>query len=231
MKYVFTCIAEKKNDIYFLMFPDFDNVGVCDADLYSALKIAHNVITVETYVKEQERVVMSEPKNAVELAKALKEGQWTACITVDTGAFAENLELYDSVKTEDLQEFLKNKKEEYRVQTKALKKSKKTAIVESVEGETTEAVKAESAQAQSLTDTAEFEDSVEVVPISEKPKENSPEKTSAKKDEQSAKTDAQPRVKRQRPKHRYNNRKNTKSESANSSDQSKTSSLQNEQNN
>lgn len=234
MQYVFTCIAEKKNDIYFLTFPDLDNAGICDANLYDALKIAHDVITVETYTKEQERVVMSEPKSADELTKTLKEGQWTTCVAVDTGAFEGILELYDSVKLEDLQEFLKTKKEEYQTQVKALKKLKKTAIVESVGVEAAEAAKTEPIQTQPLTDIVDFEDSVEVVSIPEKPKENNSEKVSAEKSteksEQSEKTDIQPRVKRQKPRHRYNNQRHSKQGTANASDKNEAKIIQSEGN-
>lgn len=234
MRYVFTCIAEKKNDIYFLTFPDFDNTGICDANLYDALKIACNVITVETYTKEQERVVMSEPKSADELAKTLKEGQWTTCVAVDTGAFEGILELYDSVKLEDLQEFLKIKKEEYQTQIKALKKLKKTAIVESVEVEAKETAKAEPTQVQSLTDTVDFEDNVEVVPISEKPKESNSEKASVEKGSEKSgqpeKTDTQSRAKRQKSRYRYNNQRHSKQGTANTSGKNETKTAQNEEN-
>lgn len=225
MRYVFTCIAEKKNDMYFLSLPDFNMKGVCDVDLYSALKAAHNIIIIETYLKEAQRVVIPEPKSACELAKNLTKGQWTTCITVDTDVFAEVLELYEKVRKEDLQGFLEDKEAEYQVQVKTAKKTKQEIGTETTE---TDVVDTEQVKNQPLTDTIDFEDDIETAKVSGEAKENNFEKTSTEKKEQPTRTDVQPKVKRQKPRRRYNNRKEPKSEPAKSPNENETNSSQGE---
>lgn len=110
MKYVFPCIISQNQGLYSLAFPDLDNRKVYCSDLYDLLKKAHNILLVELYIKESQRMVIANPTPVQKLE--LQEGETTSYVTCDTEAFENMLDLYDNIHTDDLEQYLQEKEEE-----------------------------------------------------------------------------------------------------------------------
>lgn len=110
MKYVFPCIINKTQNLYSLSFPDLENRKIFGTDLYDILRMAHNVLLIDLYVKEAQRMVIADPTPFEKLN--IENGQIVSYITCDTDMLSNMLDLYDNIQTNDLEKFLQEKSEE-----------------------------------------------------------------------------------------------------------------------
>lgn len=110
MKYVFPCIISQNQGLYSLVFPDLENRKVYCSDLYDLLKKAHNILLIELYIRESQRMVIVDPTPVQNLE--IKNGQVASYVTCDTEVFENMLDLYDNIHTDDLERFLQERAEE-----------------------------------------------------------------------------------------------------------------------
>lgn len=202
MKYVFPCIISKTQDLYSLSFPDLDNRKIFGTDLYDILRTAHNVLLIDLYVKEAQRIVIADPTPFEKLN--IEGGQIVSYITCDTDILSNMLDLYDNIQTNDLEQFLQEKSEEAEAyettisaEALSIDNNEKDEVVE-------ELVKADDATEEFL----DFEDDLEVV-SPQSPEKTDTTETSVNNDE-SKEADAKGELSRaqlqkQKPKRRYNN--------------------------
>ena len=202
MKYVFPCIINKTQDLYSLSFPDLDNRKIFGTDLYDILRTAHNVLLIDLYVKEAQRMVIADPTPFEKLN--IEGGQIVSYITCDTDILSNMLDLYDNIQTNDLEQFLQEKSEEAEAYETTISAEALSIDNNEKDKVVNEPVKPDDATEEFL----DFEDDLEVV------SHQSPEKTdtieaSANNDE-NKEADAKgelPRaqLQKQKPKRRYNN--------------------------
>ena len=202
MKYVFPCIINKTQDLYSLSFPDLDNRKIFGTDLYDILRMAHNVLLIDLYVKEAQRIVIADPTPFEKLN--IEEGQIVSYITCDTDILSNMLDLYDNIQTNDLEKFLQEKSEEAEAYETTI--SAEALIIDKDEKD--EAVD-EPVQEDDITEEfLDFEDDLEVV------SPQSPEKSDANdtstnndinKEADASNENPKPQPQRQKPKRKYNN--------------------------
>lgn len=202
MKYVFPCIINKTQDLYSLSFPDLDNRKIFGTDLYDILRMAHNVLLIDLYVKEAQRIVIADPTPFEKLN--IEEGQIVSYITCDTDMLSNMLDLYDNIQTNDLEKFLQEKSEE----AEAYETTISAEALNIDKDEKDEAVD-EPVQEDDITEEfLDFEDDLEVV------SPQSPEKSDANdtstnndinKEADASNENPKPQPQRQKPKRKYNN--------------------------
>lgn len=202
MKYVFPCIINKTQDLYSLSFPDLDNRKIFGTDLYDILRTAHNVLLIDLYVKEAQRMVIAAPTPFGKLN--IEEGQIVSYITCDTDILSNMLDLYDNIQTNDLEQFLQEKSEETEAYETTI-----SAEVLSTDNEEKDEAAEKSVKTDNVTEEfLDFEDDLEVV-SPQSPEKTDTNETSVNNDE-GKKADAKdeatkPQLQKQKPKRRYNN--------------------------
>lgn len=207
MKYVFPCIINKTQDLYSLSFPDLDNRKMFGTDLYDILRMAHNVLLIDLYVKEAQRIVIADPTPFEKLN--IEEGQIVSYITCDTDMLSNMLDLYDNIQTNDLEKFLQEKSEE-------VEAYETTISAEALNIDKDEAVDKPVQEDDITEEFLDFEDDLEVV------SPQSPEKSDANdtsvnndinKEADASNENPKPQPQRQKPKRKYNNYRSPKKNS------------------
>ena len=184
MKAVFPCIITKiKDDLYSAEFPDLSEKKTFGTNLYDVLKTAGNILLIELYVKEMQRLVI--PDNTDIGALSLNSDQFATYIICDTEILGNMLDIYDNVQTDDLELFLKEKDKE--AETYAKLQENETKPIEKTENQPEKPDELEELE----------EDEVQVVV----------KETDKKPLEETEKTESKPP---QRPRQRYNNRRHPK---------------------
>ena len=184
MKAVFHCIITKiKDDLYSAEFPDLSEKKTFGTNLYDVLKTAGNILLIELYVKEMQRLVI--PDNTDIGALSLNSDQFATYIICDTDILGNMLDIYDNVQTDDLELFLKEKDKE--AETYAKLQENETKPIEKTENQPEKTEELEELE----------EDEVQVVV----------KETDKKPLEETEKTESKPP---QRPRQRYNNRRHPK---------------------
>lgn len=182
MKAVFPCVITKINDgLYSAEFPDLSDKKTYGSNLYDVLKTAGNILLIELYVKEMQRLVI--PDNTEIGSLSLNSNQFATYVICDTDILGNMLDIYDNVQTDDLELFLKEKDKEAEAYTAELKDK------EPKQSENTE---------KQTEDVEEIEEE-EVQVIVKEPNEKHQEKT--EKPETPKKSENRPP---QRPRQRYN---------------------------
>lgn len=202
MKYVFPCIINKTQDLYSLSFPDLDNRKIFGTDLYDILRMAHNVLLIDLYVKEAQRIVIADPTPFEKLN--IEEGQIVSYITCDTDMLSNMLDLYDNIQTNDLEKFLQEKSEE----AEAYETTISAEALNIDKDEKDEAVD-EPVQEDDITEEfLDFEDDLEVV-SPQSPEKSDTNDTSTNndinKEADASNENPKPQPQRQKPKRKYNN--------------------------
>lgn len=202
MKYVFPCIINKTQDLYSLSFPDLENRKIFGTDLYDILRMAHNVLLIDLYVKEAQRMVIADPTPFEKLN--IENGQIVSYITCDTDMLSNMLDLYDNIQTNDLEKFLQEKSEEAEAYETTI--SAETLNIDKDEKD--EAADKPVQEDDITEELLDFEDDLEVV-SPQSPEESDTNDASANNDvnkeaDASAET-PKPQPQRQKPKRRYNN--------------------------
>ena len=202
MKYVFPCIINKTQDLYSLSFPDLENRKIFGTDLYDILRMAHNVLLIDLYVKEAQRMVIADPTPFEKLN--IENGQIVSYITCDTDMLSNMLDLYDNIQTNDLEKFLQEKSEEAEAYETTI--SAETLNID--KDEKNEADDKPVQEDDITEELLDFEDDLEVV-SPQSPEESDTNDASANNDankeaDASAET-PKPQPQRQKPKRRYNN--------------------------
>lgn len=202
MKYVFPCIINKTQDLYSLSFPDLENRKIFGTDLYDILRTAHNVLLIDLYVKEAQRMVIADPTPFEKLN--IENGQIVSYITCDTDILSNMLDLYDNIQTNDLEQFLQEKSEEAEAYETTISAEVLSADNEKKDEAAEKSVKTDDATEEFL----DFEDDLEVVSPQSSEKIDANE-TSANNDEgkkaDARDEDTKPQLQKQKPKRRYNN--------------------------
>lgn len=210
MKYVFPCIINKTQDLYSLSFPDLDNRKMFGTDLYDILRMAHNVLLIDLYVKEAQRIVIADPTPFEKLN--IEEGQIVSYITCDTDMLSNMLDLYDNIQTNDLEKFLQEKSEE----VEAYETTISAEALNIDKDEKDEAVDKPAQEDDITEEFLDFEDDLEVV------SPQSPEKSDANdastnndinKEADASNENPKPQPQRQKPKRKYNNYRSPKKNS------------------
>lgn len=158
MKYVFPCIITKEQELYEIVFPDFESRSVCGVDLYDTLKSAHNILLLDLYIKEAQRIVIGEPTPIEKIR--LAANQSTSYVICDTDVFSNMLDFYDNIEIDDLEAFL-NKKVEVTLNNTTLDVTTNNEPIK-----TTDDAEEESPSTSKEVDSNElfgFEDDLEVV--------------------------------------------------------------------
>lgn len=182
MKAIFPCVITKINDdLYSAEFPDLSDKKTYGSNLYDVLKTAGNILLIELYVKEMQRLVI--PDNTEIGSLSLNSNQFATYVICDTDILGNMLDIYDNVQTDDLELFLKEKDKEAEAYTAELKDK------EPKQSENTE---------KQTEDVEEIEEE-EVQVIVKEPNEKHQEKT--EKPETPKKSENRPP---QRPRQRYN---------------------------
>lgn len=202
MKYVFPCIINKTQNLYSLSFPDLENRKIFGTDLYDILRMAHNVLLIDLYVKEAQRMVIADPTPFEKLN--IENGQIVSYITCDTDMLSNMLDLYDNIQTNDLEKFLQEKSEEAEAYETTI--SAETLNIDKDEKD--EAADKPVQEDDITEELLDFEDDLEVV-SPQSPEESDTNDASANNDvnkeaDASAET-PKPQPQRQKPKRRYNN--------------------------
>lgn len=153
MKYVFPCIISKSQNLYSLAFPDLGHRKIFGTDLYDTLRTAHNVLMIELYLKEVQRIVIADATPIEKLS--LEHGQSASYIICDTDVFGNTLDLYDNIQTDDLKEFLQRKEDE--------SKAYEETIASSIQSEEEKNPDFKDTEHSNLDDMLDYEDSLEVV--------------------------------------------------------------------
>lgn len=153
MKYVFPCIISKSQNLYSLTFPDLGHRKIFGTDLYDILRTAHNVLMIELYLKEVQRIVIADATPIEKLP--LEHGQSASYIICDTDIFGNTLDLYDNIQTDDLEEFLQKKEDE--------SKSYEETFILSKQSEDEKNPDSKDTEHSDLNDMLDYEDSLEVV--------------------------------------------------------------------
>lgn len=202
MKYVFPCIINKTQDLYSLSFPDLDNRKIFGTDLYDILRTAHNVLLIDLYVKEAQRMVIADPTPFEKLN--IENGQIVSYITCDTDILSNMLDLYDNIQTNDLEQFLQEKSEEAEAYETTISTEVLSTDNEKKDEAAEKSVKTDDATEEFL----DFEDDLEVVSPQSSEKIDANE-ASANNDEgkkaDARDEDTKPQLQKQKPKRRYNN--------------------------
>lgn len=202
MKYVFPCIINKTQDLYSLSFPDLENRKIFGTDLYDILRMAHNVLLIDLYVKEAQRMVIADPTPFEKLN--IENGQIVSYITCDTDMLSNMLDLYDNIQTNDLEKFLQEKSEESEAYETTISAETLNIDKDEKDEEADKPVQEDDITEELL----DFEDDLEVV-SPQSPEESDTNDASANNDvnkEADASDETpKPQPQRQKPKRRYNN--------------------------
>lgn len=179
-------------------------------DLYDILRMAHNVLLIDLYVKEAQRIVIADPTPFEKLN--IEEGQIVSYITCDTDMLSNMLDLYDNIQTNDLEKFLQEKSEE----VEAYETTISAEALNIDKDEKDEAVDKPAQEDDITEEFLDFEDDLEVV------SPQSPEKSDANdastnndinKEADASNENPKPQPQRQKPKRKYNNYRSPKKNS------------------
>lgn len=202
MKYVFPCIINKTQDLYSLSFPDLENRKIFGTDLYDILRMAHNVLLIDLYVKEAQRMVIADPTPFEKLN--IENGQIVSYITCDTDMLSNMLDLYDNIQTNDLEKFLQEKSEEAEAYETTISAETLNIDKDEKDEEADNPVQEDDITEELL----DFEDDLEVV-SPQSPEESDTNDASANnnvnKEADASDETPKPQPQRQKPKRRYNN--------------------------
>ena len=202
MKYVFPCIINKTQNLYSLSFPDLENRKIFGTDLYDILRMAHNVLLIDLYVKEAQRMVIADPTPFEKLN--IENGQIVSYITCDTDMLSNMLDLYDNIQTNDLEKFLQEKSEEAEAYETTISAETLNIDKDEKDEEADKPVQEDDITEELL----DFEDDLEVV-SPQSPEESDTNDASANNDvnKEADVSDETPKPHppRQKPKRRYNN--------------------------